>query len=197
MEPEQVKQIIEALLFTSDRPLTIAQIKEVLEESDSQVIKSQIAQLRNVYTETGRSFNITEIAGGYQIFTDPKYAPWLSKLYRKSCAEKFSGPCLETLAIIAYRQPITRQEVEDIRGVNVEGVLKNLLEKALVRISGRKTIAGRPFLYSTSRQFLEFFGLRSLDNLPGLEEFGELATQAQGGEQDVGIKDATQENRPD
>lgn len=194
MEQEQAKRIIEALLFASDKPLTIMQVKEVLEEQDAQVIKSLVTQLKNEYRDSGRSFNIMEVAGGYQIFTDPKYADWLKKLYRKSQAEKLSHPSLETLAIIAYRQPITRLEIEDIRGVNVEGVLKTLMEKSLARISGRKKIAGRPFLYSSTRQFLELFGLQSLEDLPKLEEFGELAKR---GEQNVKIEDITQENRQD
>lgn len=195
MEPKQVRQIIEALLFASEKPLTLAQIKEVLEEIDIQDIKKQISKLHRDYTDTGRSFNISEIAGGYQISTDPKYAPWLQKLYRKSHSAKLSRPSLETVAIVAYRQPITRLEIEDIRGVNVDGVLKTLLERSLVRISGRKAIAGRPFLYSTTRQFLEFFGLQSLDDLPKLEEFGELAKRGEGyyGE----VKETSQENRPD
>lgn len=194
MEEEQAKRIIEALLFTSDKPLTVVQIKEVLEELDGPVIKSLIAELTKEYTEQVRSFSIQEVAGGYQFYTDPQYAPWLKKLYRRSRIERLSRPSLETVAIVAYRQPITRQEVEDIRGVSVEGVLKTLMEKSLVRISGRKQIPGRPFLYSTTRQFLEFFGLQSLEGLPKLEEFGELAKV---GEKDVKIEELTQENRPD
>ena len=194
MEQEQAKRIIEALLFSSDKPLTHIQIKEVLEELDAQAIKSLITQLKNEYADSGRSFNIMEVAGGYQFCTDPQYAPWLKKLYRRSRTEKLSHPSLETVAIVAYRQPITRQEVEGIRGVSVEGVLKTLMERSLVRISGRKQIPGRPFLYSTTRQFLEFFGLQSLDGLPKLEEFEELAKV---GEEDVKIKELAQENRPD
>ena len=171
MEDEQIKRIIEALLFTSDKPLSIAQIKEVLKEADSSIIKAQIVRLDNEYKETGRSFNIAEVAGGYQISTDPQYAPWLKKLYAKSRAEKLSRPSLETLSIIAYRQPITRLEIENIRGVNVDGVLRTLLEKSLVRTKGRKPVAGRPFFYITTRQFLEFFGLQSLEELPNLGEF--------------------------
>jgi len=215
MEQEQVKRIIEALLFASEKSLTIAQIKEALEETDSSIIKAQIVRLRNEYKETGRSFNITEVAGGYQISTDLQYAPWLKKLYRKSRTEKLSRPSLETLAIIAYRQPITRLEIEDVRGVNVEGVLKTLLEKSLVRISGRKSIPGRPFFYTTTRQFLEFFGLQSLEELPKLEEFGELGLELQkqgnsdikevltsktsgdtsGGKEDGKVKEVPQEDR--
>ena len=194
MEKGQVKRIIEALLFVSDKPLSVAQIKEVLEEPDSEAIKSALEELKQEYKDSGRSFDIAEIAGGYQIITDPAYASWLQKLYRKSRTEKLSHPSLETLAIIAYRQPITRLEIEDIRGVNVDGVLKTLLERALVRISGRKQILGHPFLYGTTRNFLEFFALQSLQDLPKLEEFGELALRR--GEEDVKIKEPSQEDRP-
>jgi segregation and condensation protein B len=205
MEQEQSKRIIEALLFAAEKPLTIAQIKEVLEEVDVQAIKAEIARLRGEYTDSGRSFNITELAGGYQVATDPQYAPWLKKLYRKSRKEKLSQPSLETLAIVSYRQPITRIEIEDIRGVNVEGILKTLLEKSLIRISGHKDIAGRPFLYSTSKFFLEFFGLQSLAELPKLEEFGELdqsriqdnVQENIGGQEDGKVEEVAQENRPD
>lgn len=194
MGKELIKQIIEALLFVSEKPLTVVQIKEVLEELDAQAIKSVIAQLQDEYKSSGRSFTIIEVAGGYQISTDPKFAPWLSKLYSKSRAEKLSRPSLETLAIVAYRQPITRLEIEDIRGVNVDGVLNTLLGRCLVRITGRKQVPGRPFLYGTTREFLELFGLQSLADLPKLEEFGELVKR---GEYNVKIEDAAQENRPD
>lgn len=195
MEKELIKQIIEALLFVSEKPLTIVQIKEVSEELDAQAIKSAITRLQDEYKSSGRSFTIIEVAGGYRISTDPKFAPWLSKLYSKSRAEKLSRPALETLAIVAYRQPITRLEIEDIRGVNVDGVLNTLLERCLVRISGRKQIPGRPFLYGTTREFLELFGLQSIGDLPKLEEFGELIKR--GEYNNVKTEDAAQENRPD
>lgn len=195
MKQGQVKRIIEALLFASDKPLTVAQVKEVLEEPDIGAIKSAVEELKREYKDSGRSFDIAEIAGGYQIITDPAYAPWLQKLYRKSRTEKLSHPSLETLAIIAYRQPITRLEIEDIRGVNVDGVLRTLMERDLVRINGRKQIPGRPFFYGTTRNFLEFFALQSLQDLPKLEEFGELALRR--GEEDVKIKEPSQEDRPD
>ena len=198
MGDEQTKQIIEALLFTSERPLSLEQIKEVLEQLDNQTIKSLIAQLKNEYADSGRSFNIVEVAGGYQLTTQPEYAPWLKKLYSKTRKEKLSHPALETLAIIAYRQPVTRHEVEDIRGVNVDGVLNTLMQRSLVRINGRKPIPGRPFLYSTTRQFLEFFGLQSLGDLPKLEEFEEFQSQdISGGQEDGEVKEIAQENRPD
>ena len=202
MEREQAKKIIEALLFSSEVPLSVVRIKEVLEELDTGTIKALITQLKDEYTDSARSYNITEVAGGYQMCTDPQYALWLKKLYRSSRIERLSHPSLETLAIVAYRQPVTRQEVEDVRGVNVDGVLKTLLEKSLVRISGRKPIVGRPFLYSTTRQFLEFFGLQSLADLPKLEEFEQVGLQikpsgSSGGREDGEIKEIAQENRPD
>ncbi|MBN2097300.1 MAG: SMC-Scp complex subunit ScpB [Candidatus Omnitrophica bacterium] len=175
MEQSQAKRIIEALLCSCDKPLTITQIKEVLEDIDVAQIKSLITELGNEYKDFGRSFGIQELAGGYQLSTRPEYAEWLKKFYSKSRKEKLSHPALETIAIIAYRQPITRQEIEDVRGVNVDGVIKTLLERSLIRITGRKEVAGRPFLYGTSREFLELFGLQSLQELPKLEEFGELA----------------------
>jgi len=196
MEQKQAKQIIEALLFTSNRPLTLMQMKEVLEEIETPSIKAAIEELRSEYQSLARSFNITEVAGGYQISTNPEYAPWLKKMYSKARADKLSRPSLETLAIVAYRQPITKMEIEDIRGVNVDGVVKTLLERSLVRISGRKQIPGRPFLYGTTKEFLEFFALQSLQDLPKLEEFGELVAK-QGGEEDGKIKEPAQENRPD
>ena len=202
MEEKQIKRIIEALLFVCDRPLTSAQIKEVIEEAQPQQIKAQVEALNSEYQKLERSFRISEVAGGYQIVTNAEYAPWLKRLYRKSRADKLSRPALETLAIIAYRQPITRQEVENIRGVSVEGVIKTLLERSLVRISGRKQVPGRPFLYSTTRQFMEFFGLQSLNDLPKLEEFGQSSLdfvenqirQDNGGEDNEKVEQVTQED---
>ena len=196
MEQKKVKQIIEALLFASNRPLTVTQIKEVLEETEAAAIKGVIKELNDEYKSSERSFNIGELAGGYQISTNPEYAPWLKKMYSKARADKLSKPSLETLAIIAYRQPITRVEIEDIRGVSIDGVIKTLTERSLVRISGRKQIPGRPFLYNTTKEFLEFFALQSLQELPSLEEFGELAVREGGGEDDK-IEQPTQEDRSD
>ena len=203
MEQEQIKRIIEALLFSQERPLSLTQIKEVLEEVDLQEIKEQIRILGDEYQNTGRSFQMREIAGGYQLSTKAEYALWLKKLYHTSRSEKLTHPSLETLAIVAYRQPITRLEIEDIRGVNVEGVLKTLLDRSLLRISGRKDVPGRPFLYSTTKVFLETFGLQGLADLPQLEEFERAALQLQkksenmGGKQDGEAKHIPQENKQD
>ncbi|MBI4435887.1 MAG: SMC-Scp complex subunit ScpB [Candidatus Omnitrophica bacterium] len=168
---EHAQSIIEALLFVSESPVSAEQIGMVLEDLEPSEIRSLIEALKKDYEGSKRSLVIQEVAGGYQMTTNPLYAPWLRKFLKKTRGEKLSGPSLETLAIVAYKQPVTRQEIEFIRGVNVEGVLKSLLEKRLIRIAGRKEIIGRPLLYGTSREFLEYFGLNSLEELPPLEEF--------------------------
>ena len=171
MERDQAKNIVEAMFFVSDKPLFVNEIKGVLEEFNSQEIKDIISELAKEYEDTSRSFRIKEIAGGYQVVTDPSLAPWLKKLYKTSGSDRLSGPSLETLAIIAYKQPVTKPEIEAIRGVNVDGVLRTVIEKNLVRIAGRRETVGRPILYGTTSEFLQYFGLNSLKELPNLEEF--------------------------
>lgn len=171
MDKEQIKHIIEAMLFVSDKPLFASEIKGVLGEFSAQQVKDIISELAKEYEDTSRAFRIKEMAGGYQVVTDPMLAPWLKRLYKTSGPDRLSGPSLETLAIIAYKQPATKPEIEAIRGVNVDGVLKTLIEKNLVRIVGRKDTVGRPMLYGTSQEFLQYFGLNSLEELPRLEEF--------------------------
>jgi len=171
MHKDQAKNIIEAMLFVSDKPLFVNEIKGVLEDFKPQDVKEIIAELTKEYEDTSRAFRIKEIAGGYQITTDPSLAPWLKKLYKTSGVDRLTGPSLETLAIVAYKQPATKPEIEAIRGVNVDGVLKTLIEKNLVKITGRRETPGRPILYGTTQEFLQYFGLNSLQELPKLEEF--------------------------
>lgn len=200
MDRKQAKNIIEAMLFVSDKPLFIQEIKGVLEEFDTRQIKDVIVELIKEYEETQRAFTIKEIAGGFQIVTDPMLAPWLKKLYKTSGADRLTGPSLETLAIIAYKQPVTKPEIEAIRGVNVDGVLKTLIEKNLVRIAGRKDTVGRPILYGTTQEFLQYFGLSSLEELPKLEEFHftekdiELPEHLRKEEEETGPVDTQQPN---
>jgi segregation and condensation protein B len=172
MEDTQIKQIIEVLIFATDKPLPLSQIDEVLGGVGTDIIKRKIEELNSEYEESGRPYRLKEIAGGFVMATLEDFAPWLKKLYKTQASEKLSGPALETLAIIAYRQPITKPDIETVRGVNVDGVLKTLLERGLVKISGRKDTPGRPFIYSTTREFLKHFGLGSLKELPPIEEFG-------------------------
>lgn len=171
MDKTQIKNIIEAMLFVSDKPLYLTEIKSVLECPDANEIKDVITELANEYEKQTSALRIKEIAGGYQVVTDPVLAPWLKKLYKTAGADRLSGPGLETLAIIAYKQPATKPEIEAIRGVNVDGVLKTLIEKNLVKIMGRRETVGRPIIYGTTQEFLQYFGLNSLDELPKLEEF--------------------------
>ncbi|MCX5693498.1 MAG: SMC-Scp complex subunit ScpB [Candidatus Omnitrophica bacterium] len=171
MDKAQIKNIIEAMLFVSDKPLFLSEIKSVLEGSNVNEIKEVIAELAGEFETHGRALRVKEIAGGYQIVTDPVLAPWLKKLYKTAGSDRLSGPSLETLAIIAYKQPASKPEIEAIRGVNVDGVLKTLIEKNLVKIMGRRETVGRPIIYGTTQEFLQYFGLNSLEELPRLEEF--------------------------
>ncbi len=172
MEKDQSKKIIEALLFVSDKPVSIETLKAVLKDVDPTEIRAIIEELNGEYSSSGRSFAIKEIAGGFQMLTDPVYSKWISALYKKP-PDRLSGPGLETLAIIAYKQPLTRSQIEIIRGVNVDGVLHTLEERNLIRSRGRSEGPGRPILYGTTPEFLQHFGLKSLDELPKLKEFQE------------------------
>ena len=173
MKSEEIKRVIEAILFVSEKPLPLEEIKNVVEEKDSNLVRGIIQELKSEYIQQNRSFDIKEVAGGYQMITKPEFSAWLKKLYKTRFTEKLSGPALETLAIIAYKQPLTRAEMEAIRGVNVDGVLKTLLDRGLIRVAGRKDVIGRPIIYGTTKRFLEYFGLNSLEELPSLREFTE------------------------
>jgi len=173
MENEtETKSIVEALLFVADKPLSIEQIKAVVEAGKSE-IKLSLEELKKEY-ELNHSFRVREVAGGFQLVTDPVYAHWLRKFFQGGRKGRLSKAALETLAIVAYKQPITKPEMEQIRGVDVDGVVRKLLEKGLVRISGRKNVIGRPLMYATTKRFLEYFGLNSLEELPDLDEFVEM-----------------------
>ncbi len=168
----ELTPLVEALIFAADGPIKAERIAEAL-EIDQTEIMSAIEALVEDYAEQPRGFFLQEVAGGYQLRTRPEYADYLKKLGR-SRPFKFSRPALETLAIIAYRQPVTRAEIEYLRGVDSGSVLKTLLEKHLVRILGKKDVPGKPMIYGTTREFLELFGLPDLSSLPTLREFSEL-----------------------
>ena len=164
--------VLEALLFASDTPVEITTIREVLELDSPDTARDLIDALSTRLRAEERALQVIEVGGGFRLVTRPEVAPWLVKLARARTRQRLSRPALETLAIIAYRQPVSRPEVDAVRGVNSEGVLDNLLERRLVRIAGRKDTPGRPFLYETTRDFLVAFGLRDLADLPKPE--GEL-----------------------
>jgi len=196
----ELKGAIESLIFISEGPSTIAEIQNILEGLDAETIRDAIEELKDEYEKRNSGIKIMEVAGGYQMVTSPNYVNFVKKFYKIKHAEKLTLPALETLSIIAYKQPVTKLEIELIRGVNVDGVLKNLLEKGLVRIVGRKEVIGRPFVYGTTRSFLEYFGLNSLEELPPIENFvqalseREMAEITPIGEEDVSQEISSQEN---
>ncbi|MCM8796873.1 MAG: SMC-Scp complex subunit ScpB [Candidatus Omnitrophica bacterium] len=169
MPEDNLKAVIEALLFASDKPLTIEQIRKVLDNLDVGVVRRTVEELRADYVQSNKGMQIIEVAGGFRMVTAPGFAPFLKKLFKERHVERLSRPALETLAIIAYKQPITKQEIELLRNVSVDGLISNLLEKGLIRICGRKKAPGRPYVFGTTRQFLECFGLRSLEELPKMD----------------------------
>jgi segregation and condensation protein B len=174
MALDNTRAVVEAMLFISDKPLTIEQIKDVVDNLDAGAIRQIVSELNAEYEQLNRGIRIAEVAGGFRMITPPALAPFLRKMYKQRRAERLSKPALETLAIIAYKQPLTRLEIETLRNVNVDGVMSSLVEKGLIRITGRKNAPGRPFVYGTTRQFMEYFGLKSLDDLPKMEKFSEL-----------------------
>jgi segregation and condensation protein B len=179
-----LSQVIEALLFSAQKPLTAREllaavkgaggVNELLPNEFASVKEPEIAaaleKLKIEYIEQRRAFQLVEKAEGWQLATDPSYAQWVQQLYPAPKAARMSAPALETLAIIAYRQPITRADVEAVRGVAIDGVLQNLMERGLVKIAGRAELPGRPLLYETTQSFLDHFGLRDLTELPNAEE---------------------------
>jgi len=165
-----VQQIVEAVLFASDAPLTADEIARADETLDEEQVEDAIRQLRAEYDDGARSFQLVELAEGHQILTRPEFAPYLERFDNVPRPARLSGPALETLAIIAYRQPLGRLEMEYVRGVGVSGVVRTLQERNLIDVVGRAEGLGRPLLYGTTQHFLDHFGFRSLEDLPRPEE---------------------------
>jgi segregation and condensation protein B len=177
MDEERLKAILESLLFAAGEPVPLARLATVLDNVAREAIKKALGEMILGYGAGARGVVLEEVAGGYQLRTPKEHALYVRKLLAAK-PPRLSRPLLETLAIIAYRQPITRPEIEQLRGVDSGGVLETLLERRLVRIAGRKEAPGRPIMYATSAEFLEVFGLRDLEGLPDLEEFKELEARA-------------------
>jgi segregation and condensation protein B len=169
MEQFETKPILESLLFVSDSPVRLETLIKVLPESNKEAILEGIHRIQTEYEDPTKGIELVEVAGGYQFRTKPFWAKWVSRL-KKIKTVKLSQSALETLAIIAYRQPVIRPKIEEIRGVDSGWVLRTLLEKGLVRMMGRKDLPGRPIVYGTTQAFLELFGLNSLSDLPALKE---------------------------
>jgi len=174
MEDSEIKRIVEALIFASDMPLTEERIKETLQESNGFDADAVVSALNDEYAGSGRAFVIQKVAGGYLLATRPEYAGWIRQLYIGRHKSRLSQAALETLAIVAFKQPVSRVEVAQIRGVDPDGVLKNLLDRRLITISGRAEGLGRPLLYTTTPEFLQYFGLNDLSQLPKPREIEEL-----------------------
>ena len=171
LKPELIiKSKVEALLFATDRPVAATKVAQIIGGTDARVVKKAIELLRKEYDEQARAFQIEEIADGYQLLTRPEFRECVTKLRRSAVEARLSQAALETLAIIAYRQPVLRARVEGVRGVQAGELLRGLMEKNLVKIVGRENVVGRPILYGTTRRFLEHFGLKSLKDLPKIEE---------------------------
>lgn len=176
MEAKEKRRIIEALILSSSEPISAAKLAEIIPYCNAGQAKDLVNELNTEYAEQDRAFEIWEVAGGFQIRTRAEFSGYLQKL-QKERALRLSQAALETLAVIAYRQPTTRAEIEDVRGVDAGATVRSLLDRQLIRIAGQREVPGRPMLYGTTRRFLEVFGLENLKNLPTLRELDELARE--------------------
>lgn len=181
MDKEQQRRIVEAVILASPEPIAPARIASVLPGCNPSQVRALVKELNEEYAERRRAFEIWEIAGGYQLRSLPEFAPYLKQI-QTTRPLRLSSAALETLAVVAYRQPVTRAEIEHIRGVDAGAVLRSLLDRHLVRIAGHREVPGRPIVYATSRRFLEVFGLAKLGDLPSLRALEELAPDADGEE---------------
>lgn len=174
MDDQQLKTAIEALLFIGGGPLSVDRLRGIFEDATKEQIEAQLQALKADYDAREAGVMVAEVANGYQLATRPEQSVWVRKFKTVKVTTRLSRPALETLAIIAYKQPVTRPEIEAIRGVNIGGIVRNLMERRLVKIVGKKDVPGKPMLYGTSVEFLQYFGLKDLSSLPTLREFQEL-----------------------
>lgn len=168
---EDYKRIVENLLFITDRPLSAAKLSQVAQINNIQLTKDIVNALAQEYAQSGRAIQIVELGGGFQMSTKPEYGRWVRALFNEKSSDKLSPAALETLAIIAYKQPVTRAEIEAIRGVDIVGPLEKIMERGLVRVVGRKDAPGKPMVYGTTDEFLRVFGLNHISQLPELKTF--------------------------
>jgi segregation and condensation protein B len=171
MEDVELKKILETLLFITDAPLPVSRISQLCEIKNKERLEGLLGELRKTYDDEGRTLQVMQVAGGWQLATRPEYGLWVRKLYQNKMTVRLTQAALETLCIIAYKQPLTRAEVEAIRGVEVIGPLETLTQRKLITVVGRRESIGRPILYGTTSEFLRQFGLNSLEDLPKLESF--------------------------
>ncbi|MDR1474362.1 MAG: SMC-Scp complex subunit ScpB [Endomicrobium sp.] len=172
MEMCEVKKILEALLFVSQRPLSLKELKDIIKSNFSDIsnLENILNELKDEYAILNKPYEIKFVADGWAFATKPEYSPWIKKLLKEKTVLKLSPSALETLAMIAYKQPITRAEIDEIRGVESSGVIDTLIERKLIKIVGRKEVLGKPLLYGTTQDFLKHFGLAHLSELPLIED---------------------------
>lgn len=198
-DPKKAKLVVEALIFASSKPLTPAEIRKVTKVLSVAQIEKIVAELKEDYQKTERCFELLEIAGGYELSTRREFAPWILKIELQRKARQATQSALETLAILAYKQPLTRAEIEALRGVDTSGVLNTLMEKNFIKITGKKEVPGRPFMYGTTEKFLEHFGLKALVDLPSIDEIRQMVDSSVKKEELIGTKkivDVPQEGLP-
>jgi segregation and condensation protein B len=195
MNQPQLRYILESLLFVTDEPLTIDKLKGALENVDGKEIRAALLELQAEYAQRDGGFGLYEVAGGWQLRSRPEYNEWIKRFLQPS-PQRLSKAALETLALIAYRQPIIRADIEHIRGVDCGGILRQLMERKLIRVLGRKEIAGRPLINATTKTFLELFDLKDLKDLPTPKEIQELGN-AYAGVQNRGPAEAGTDTAPE
>ena len=184
MDLSEAKFVVEAVIFAADGPVSVDQLARVVDDLDKDTVTQLIRELQKDYDSARRSFQIIEIANGFQMCTRTEYAPWIKRFYTTEISSRLSVSALEALAIIAYKQPVTRAEVEEVRGVNSESVIRTLLERNMIKVIGRKQAPGKPMIYGTTREFLVHFGLRDLSELPSVGEIeGMLGANLGGGDE--------------
>ena len=184
MERDQQKKIVEALVLASREPISAARIADIVPRCTPSVVKELVKELELEYERQDRAFEIWEVGGGYQIRTRPAYAVYVRQLQREH-SFRLSRAAMETLAVVAYKQPVTRAEIENVRGVDVGAVIRSLVERKLVRIAGHREVPGRPLLYATTKRFLEVFGFSRLEDLPTLREIDELVLPGMGSDAEM------------
>ena len=179
IDARELKAILEAILFVSPEPVPVARLMSIVGTVSKAEVVQALEILRHDLEQLGRGIQLVQVAGGYRLVTKQEYGLWLKRMEKAKAVQKLSRSALESLAIIAYKQPLVRAEIEEIRGVETSGVLRTLCERKLVRIVGRKDVPGRPIMYGTTKFFLEHFGLQDLSQLPPLREFKELGESEQ------------------
>lgn len=185
MDTDFLKQVVESLIFAADVPLSTEQIREFIDGATPSQIRKAIEALNLEYGQSNRSFQIIAVAGGFQMVTRETYSQWVKKLYYKRIKQRLSQAALETLSVVAFKQPVSNPEISSIRGVNCDGVIKTLLERKLITISGRGDGPGRPLMYKTTKEFLRYIGINELSDLPKPREIEELMKEEEPATEDA------------